>query len=291
MAKEKDLKIGIYCFLTDYSIDIAKLAVEAESLGFESLWLPEHPVIPKFRTMQSYLKPGSEGAEELPKQYYDTVDPFVTLGKASGVTTKIKLATGICLIPERNPLLLGKEVATLDLISNGRFIFGIGAGWCKEETEIMGGNFERRWSQTRESILAMKELWTQVESEFHGEFYDFPAVYSFPRPVQRPHPPVMLGGNARNVFKRIIEYGNGWMPTTSTVEEISSGRATLTELADQAGVDPGEFEISAFHQPADPKLIEDLATNGADRVILELKTASEDEALTQLNGFANKLLR
>ena len=291
MAKEKDLKIGIYCFLTDYSIDVAKLAVEAENLGFESLWLPEHPVIPKFRTMQSYLKPGSEGAEELPKQYYDTVDPFVTLGKASGVTTKIKLATGICLIPERDPLLLGKEVATLDLISNGRFIFGIGAGWCKEETEIMGGNFERRWSQTRESILAMKELWTQVESEFHGEFYDFPAVYSFPRPVQRPHPPVMLGGNARNVFKRIIEYGNGWMPTTSTVEEIGSGRTTLTELADQAGVDPTEFEISAFHQPADPKLIEDLAANGADRVILELKTASEDEALTQLNGFANKLLR
>ena len=183
-----------------------------------------------------------------------------------------------------------KEVATLDLISNGRFIFGIGAGWCKEETEIMGGNFERRWSQTRESILAMKELWTQVESEFHGEFYDFPAVYSFPRPVQRPHPSIMLGGNARNVFKRIVEYGNGWMPTTSTVEEIRSGRATLTELADQAGVDPREFEISAFHQPADPKLIEDLAANGADRVILELRTASEDEALTQINGFADKLL-
>jgi|TARA_Y100000590_G_scaffold469326_1_gene656188 probable F420-dependent oxidoreductase len=285
------LKIGIYCFLTDYSIDIAKLAVEAENLGFESLWLPEHPVIPKVRTMQSYLKPGSEGAEELPKQYYDTVDPFVALGKASGVTTKLKLATGICLVPERNPLLLAKEVATLDLISSGRFIFGIGAGWCKEETEIMGGNFERRWSQTRESILAMKELWTQVESEFHGEFYDFPAVYSFPRPVQRPHPPIMLGGNASNVFKRIVEYGNGWIPTTSTVEEVSSGRSKLTELANQAGVDPGEFEISAFHQPPEPKLIEDLAANGANRVILELKTASEDEALTQLNGFANKLLK
>ena len=127
-------------------------------------------------------------------------------------------------------------------------------------------------------------------SEFHGEFYDFPAVYSFPRPVQRPHPSIMLGGNARNVFKRIIEYGNGWIPTTSTVEEIRMGRATLTELANQAGIDPAEFEISAFHQAPDPKLIEDLSANGADRVILELKTASEDEALSQLNGFADKLL-
>jgi len=283
------VKIGIYCFLTDYSIDIAKLAMEAETLGFESLWLPEHPVIPKVRTMQSFLNPGSEGEEELPKQYYDTVDPFVALGKASGVTTRLKLATGICLVPERNPLLLAKEVATLDLVSSGRFIFGIGAGWCKEETEIMGGNFARRWSQTRESILAMKELWTQVESEFHGEFYDFPAVYSFPRPVQRPHPPIMLGGNANNVFKRIIEYGNGWIPTTSTVDEIRNGRSKLTELANQAGVDPDGFEISAFHQPPDANVIENLEASGANRVILELKTASEDETLTQLNGFAKKL--
>ena len=118
ISKEKDLKIGIYCFLTDYSIDVAKLAVEAENLGFESLWLPEHPIIPKARTRRSY--PGSEETAELPKHYYDTVDPFVTLGKASGVTTKINLATGICLVPERNPLLLAKEVATLDLLSNGR---------------------------------------------------------------------------------------------------------------------------------------------------------------------------
>lgn len=290
LARITDLKIGIYCFLTDYSIDVAKLAIEAESLGFESLWLPEHPIIPVNRTMQSYLKPGSTGSEELPKQYYDVVDPFVTLGKASGVTSKLKLATGICLIPERNPLLLAKEVATLDLLSNGRFILGIGAGWCKEETEIMGGNFERRWSQTRESILAMKQLWTTVESEYHGDFYDFPPVYSFPRPVQRPHPLVILGGNAKNVFKRVVEYGNGWMPTTASVEEIRMGRSQITELANNAGLDPKTFEISAFHQPADPKLIEELSQNGADRVILELKTASEDEALSQLNGFAHKLL-
>ena len=279
------IKIGVYCFLTDYSVDVATLAARAEELGFESLWLPEHPIIPKNRTQEAY--PGAEGGV-LPKHYFDAVDPFVALARASAVTTTIKLATGICLLPERNPIQLAKEVATLDMYSKGRFLFGIGAGWLKEETEIMGGNFERRWSQSRESVLAMKQLWTKVESEFHGEFYDFPPVYSFPRPVQRPHPPVHLGGDAKKVLSRVVEYGDGWMPTmaTASVESIRAGRSEIDRLATEAGRNPADIEITAFHHPADRGLIASMADAGADRVILELKTASEPETLAQLENHA-----
>jgi probable F420-dependent oxidoreductase len=279
------VKIGVYCFLTDYSVDVTTLAVRAEELGFESLWLPEHPIIPKNRIQEAY--PGAEGGV-LPKHYFDAVDPFVALARASAVTSTLKLATGICLLPERNPIQLAKEVATLDMYSKGRFLFGIGAGWLKEETEIMGGNFERRWSQSRESVLAMKELWTKVESEYHGEFYDFPPVYSFPRPVQRPHPPVHLGGDAKKVLSRVVEYGDGWMPTmaTASVESIRAGRSEIDRLATEAGRNPADIEITAFHHPADRGLIAAMADAGADRVILELKTASQDETLTQLDSHA-----
>ena len=281
------VKIGIYCFITDYSVDVATLASRAEELGFESLWLPEHPIIPVKRTQQTY--PGrTDGV--LPKKYFDVVDPFVALGAASEATSTLKLATGIALLPERNPLLLAKEVATLDVISGGRFILGIGAGWLREETEIMGGDFERRWSQSRESVLAMKQLWTTVESEFHGEFYDFPPVYSFPRPVQRPHPPVHLGGNARNVFRRVVEYGDGWVPTLATPETIEAGRRELCRLAELAGRDPGSLEVSAFHQPADREVVNSLQRAGVDRVILELETAGRDDALAQLEDHARAVL-
>ena len=221
------MNIGISTFPTDYSTDIALLARWAEEMGFESLWVPEHPIIP---VETSSPWPGSADGV-IPKAYADIVDPFVALGRASAVTSTIKLGTGICLVPERNPLLLAKEVATLDMYSSGRFLFGIGAGWLKEETEIMGGDFPHRWTQTREAILAMKSLWTEVESEYHGRYYDFPPVYSFPRSVQRPHPPVYLGGMARNVFKRIVEWGDGWMPNRVTPDDIRSGRRRLDELS------------------------------------------------------------
>lgn len=281
------LEIGVYCFLTDYSIDVSTLAMKAEEMGFESLWLPEHPIIPVDRTQETY--PGRDDGV-LPKKYFDVVDPLVCLGAAAAVTSTLKLATGIALLPERNPLLLAKEVATLDVLSGGRFIFGVGAGWLKEETEIMGGDFERRWAQSRESVLAMKQLWTTVESEFHGEFYDFPPVYSFPRPVQRPHPPVHLGGNAKNVFKRVIEYGDGWMPTLATPERIREGRQELSRLAESAGRDSASIEVSAFHQPADRDLMARLEEAGTDRVILELETGGEAEVLAQLESHAEAVL-
>lgn len=280
------MDIGVSSFLTDYSVDIAPLAKRAEELGFESLWVPEHPILPV--KAESPWPGSADGA--IPKVYADIVDPFVALGRASAVTSTLKLGTGICLVPERNPLLLAKEVATLDMYSKGRFLFGIGAGWHKEETEIMGGDFGRRWTQTREAILAMKALWTTVESEYHGEYYDFPPVYSFPMPAQRPHPPVLLGGMARNVFRRVVDYGDGWMPNRVTPEQVAQGRATISELADAAGRDPAGISVSVYGQPADAELIERLAEAGADRVMVRLETAGEDEAIANLEAIAEAAL-
>ena len=258
------------------------VARRAEELGFASLWLPEHSILP---VDSGTPWPGSADGK-IPKVYADIVDPFVALGRASAVTTTLKLGTGICLVPERNPLLLAKEVATIDMYSKGRFQFGIGAGWLREETDIMGGDFAHRWAQTREAILAMKQLWTTVESEYHGKYYDFPPVYSFPGPAQRPHPPVLLGGMAKNVFKRVVEYGDGWMPNRVTPEDVKKGRAKLDELADAAGRDPRSIQITVFGQQADRDLLKTLEEAGADSVAVRLETATEEEALNSLEKMA-----
>ena len=276
------MDIGISTFLTDYSVDVAVVARRAEELGFASLWVPEHSILP---VNSGTPWPGSADGK-IPKVYADIVDPFVALGRASAVTTTLKLGTGICLVPERNPLLLAKEVATIDMYSKGRFQFGIGAGWLREETDIMGGDFAHRWAQTREAILAMKQLWTTVESEYHGKYYDFPPVYSFPEPAQRPHPPVLLGGMAKNVFKRVVEYGDGWMPIRVTPEDVKKGRAKLDELANAAGRDPRSIQIMVFHQQADRDLLKTLEEAGADSVTVRLETASEEEALNSLEKMA-----
>ena len=280
------MNIGISTFPTDYSVDIAVLARRAEEMGFESLWVPEHPIIP---VTTSSPWPGSPDGV-IPKVYADIVDPFVALARASAVTTKLKLGTGICLVPERNPMLLAKEVATLDMYSRGRFLFGIGAGWLKEETEIMGGDFPHRWTQTREAVLAMKSLWTEVESEYHGKYYDFPPVYSFPRSVQRPHPPVLLGGMARNVFRRVVQWGDGWMPNRVTPDDISTGRQTLNELAAEAGRDPESISVSVFGQPANRSLVGELFDSGADRVMIRVETADEEATRAQLDQIAEAVL-
>ena len=280
------MEIGVSTFPTDYSIDIAVLARRAEELGFDSLWVPEHAILP---VGAKTPWPGSaEGV--MPKEYADIADPFVALGRASAVTTGLKLGTAIVLVPERNPLMLAKEVATLDMYSGGRFIMGIGAGWLREESDIMGVDFDHRWTQTKEAVLAMKELWTKTESEYHGKYYDFPPVYSFPRPVQRPHPPVLLGGMARNVFKRIVEWGDGWIPNRVTPEEVAAGRAKLDELATVAGRDPASIPISVFGQQPDPGLVERFFDAGAARVTVRLPVAGEEESLAELERMASLLL-
>ena len=286
---ENTSRVGIFSFEVDSSAGPALLAKRAEELGFESFCVPEHPILP-VRTTSPY---GGSSDGAIPEEYGRIVDPFVALARASAVTSRIKLGTGICLVPERNPLLLAKEIATLDRYSEGRFIFGIGAGWLKEETEIMGGDFERRWTQTRESIEAMKQLWTQEEAEYHGQFYDFPPLKSFPKPVQRPHPPVYLGGKARNVFRRVVAYGDGWMPNRTSAEEIHAGRATLDELAESAGRDPGSIDIMAFgfgNQFRTREEIEGLTAAGADRITIWLNNTEGAAAIEEIEEIAAAVL-
>jgi probable F420-dependent oxidoreductase len=280
------MKVGVSLIISSRSIDITRIAQKADSLGFESLWLPEHPVIP-VQVVSRY--PGSpDGA--IPAFMNDLIDPFIGLAQAAAVTQTIKLGTAICLVPERNPLLLAKEIATLDHVSRGRFIFGIGAGWLQEETEIMGGNFAHRWSQTREAILAMKELWSKDEAEYHGTFYDFPPVRSFPKPSQQPYPPILLGGVARNVFKRVIAWGDGWLPIGSTPEQVKKGRATLNELAAAAGRDPNTIDVTVSGVPCDREAIQRLGASGASRVIIRLPSTVSQEALTDLEKMAAQVL-
>ena len=282
------MHIGVFSFATDTTADPAILAKRAEELGFASFWVPEHAIIP---VNYATRYPASEDGV-IPDAYGRILDPFVALARASAVTKTIKLGTGICLIPERNPLLLAKEVATLDRLSGGRFIFGIGAGWLKEETEIMGGDFAHRWAQTKDAILAMKELWTNDESEYHGKYYTFPKVRSFPKPAQQPHPPIFMGGSSKNVFKRIVEWGDGWMPVLSPTEDIKRGRATLDELARQAGRDPRSIEVLAFGFPGqfkDRAEIRELEQAGINHVTIWL-TAEGDAMVTELEEVAHKVL-
>jgi probable F420-dependent oxidoreductase len=225
----------------------------------------------------------------IPPSMSDLGDPLIGLARASAVTKTIRLGTGVCLIPEHNPLLLAKQIATLDLLSHGRFLFGIGAGWLQEETEVMGGNFAHRWSQTREAVLAMKALWTKEEAEYHGKFYDFPPIRCSPKPFQKPHPPILLGGSARNVFKRVVAWGDGWMPTRATPEDIKMGRATLDALADAAGRAASSLEITVYSQDGDPDTLKRFEDAGASRVTVRLPTTVGEAALTELERMAERL--
>jgi probable F420-dependent oxidoreductase len=216
----------------------------------------------------------------------------VALARASGTTSRIRLGTGIVLVPERHPLLLAKEVSTLDLFSGGRFLFGIGAGWLREETEIMGGDFDHRWTQTRESVQAMKALWTEPEAEFHGRYYDFPAVRSYPKPAQKPHPPVLLGGDAPRVLQRVVAWGDGWLPNRVTPGQLRERRADLDRLAKDAGRDPAAITISVHGQAADRDLIRRLLDAGAHRVIVRPATSGTEADMTaELARIADAVLR
>ena len=282
------MEIGIFVFLTESSMDPGVLAKRAEELGFESFWVPELPIVP----VETSPDPDSRAVDPL-QDVSRIPDPFAALARASAVTNTIKLGTGVCLVPEHNPLLLAKQVATLDHFSGGRFIFGIGSGGLKEETEIMGGDFPHRWTQTRDAVLAMKELWTKEESEYHGTYYDFPPVKSFPKPAQKPHPPIFLGGRARNVFKRVVAWGDGWMPARTSVDEIKRGRETLDNLAQKAGRDPASIQVLAFGSPGqirDREIIKDLEQAGANRVTIWLDDSEGNQALQEMEELARKVL-
>ena len=280
-------KIGVSTPLPAYTVDPAFTARKAEELGFESIWYAEHPVMPVSSTSRF---PGSDDGE-IPWTYSHFTDPFIALARASGVTSTIKLGTGITLVPERNPLVLAKEIATLDRYSGGRFLFGIGAGWNREETEIMGGDFEHRWTQTREAIAVMQELWTTDEARFDGKYYRFPPVKSFPKPARKPHPPILLGSNAKNVLRWIVSWGDGWLPVRAPPAVVEESRATLDTLAAEAGRDPASLTISVTGQPADRDLMRAYDAAGADRVVIRPSAVvGEEEMSRELERIAEAVL-
>ena len=279
------MDIGISARASSNSLDPAQLAKRAEDLGFESFWLPEHPILPVHTTSRY----GGTPDGSIPPSMGDMADALMGLARASAVTSTIKLGTSISLVPEHNPIMQAKQIATLDHFSGGRFLFGIGAGWLKEETEIMGGNFEHRWGQTREAILAMKELWTKDEAEFHGRYYDFPAVICSPKPAHKPHPPVFLGGYASNVFKRVVAWGDGWMPVRVTEEQVKAGRASLDELAEAAGRDPDSIKLIVCNINPDKDLVRRYEDAGATRVTIPLPLDSGEGSLSEMDRIAEQV--
>ena len=281
------MNIGVSIPLPAYSVDVALMANKAEQHGFESIWCAEHPIMPVHTT--SPFSGSADGV--IPETYAHFVDPFIALARASGATSTIKLGTSIVLVPERNPLLMAKEISCLDYFSGGRFIFGIGAGWLREETEIMGGDFDHRWTQTREAVLAMKELWTKDEAEFHGRYYDFPLVKSYPKPVQKPHPPVVLGGSAKNVLRRVAGWGDGWLPIRIAPAQVEESRRMLDSLCGEFGRDPASVTISVYGQAADRDLARSFLDAGASRVVISPATQSTDASMaTELERIAEVVL-
>ena len=265
--------------------DITVLAQKMEELGFDSMWVPEHTVIPIHHN--SKYRGTADGS--LPESMSHQANPLIALALAAGATKTLKFGTAVLLVTEHNPLDLAKQVSTLDYYSGGRFLFGIGTGWFREESEIMGGDFDHRWTQAREYVSAMKELWTNDPAEYHGEYVDFPPVRCLPLPVQKPHPPVLLGGEAKNVFRRIVQWADGWLPLRMSPEQVAAARATLSEMADAAGRDPKSITITVSGVPTDKEAIKQYEDAGADRALVRLTRTGQSEVLAELEDMARKV--
>jgi probable F420-dependent oxidoreductase len=238
------MKIGFLTVLNERSVDPTSLARKAEELGFESAWVPEHAIIPVHTTTP--LPETQPGQGAIPEVYSHVCDPFVAMSMMAAVTTRLKLGTGVCLIPERHPLVTANEIATLDAFSEGRVLLGIGAGWLKEESEILGGDFPHRWSQTREYIQAMRELWTKDEASFDGEYVKFPPVKLNPKPARKGGPPVLIGSKDRNALRWTARWGDGWCPIFYSPSEMKIHLARLREECAAVNRDFSQLDITIF---------------------------------------------
>jgi probable F420-dependent oxidoreductase len=273
------MHVGVTMFPTDYSIAPHELAMAAETRGYESLWLPEHSHIPTSR------RSPFPGGGELPKHYYDSYDPFVSLAAAAVVTKTIKLGTGICLVIERDPIHTAKEVSTVDQLSGGRFIFGIGGGWNAEEMANHGTAFETRFKLMRERIEAMKQIWTQSTAAFAGEFVNFEAMMQWPKPVQKPHPPIIVGGAFPHAARRAIAYGDGWIPVGGRFDLLQV-LPQFRQMAKDAGRDPRSLSVDVFGAPRDPEVLKTYRDAGVDRVIFMFPPKPRDAILPMLDDSA-----
>ena len=281
------MEIGASIFFTEYSISPTELAPALQERGFDSLWVADHSHIPVTRR---FSPPGTGG--ELGRQYYDVMDPFVTLGAAAAVTRRLKLATGVCLVIQRDTIQTAKLVASLDQVSRGRFIFGIGGGWNAEEMEDHGTVYATRFKKLREQIEAMKEIWTKDTAEYHGEIVDFPPMQTWPKPVQKPHPPIILGGAFQYAARRAIRYGDGLIPQAADARsgEPEEYLPRFRRMAEEAGRDPRSLPVTLGGAPEDPDRLKRYRDLGIARMTVRLPAAKADEILPELDRWA-KLIR
>jgi len=270
---------GVFIFPTDQTLGPIDAARQAEALGFESIWFPEHSHIPVSRETPWG---GVKGAKPLPDWYWRTLDAFIALAAAAAVTSTIKLGTGITLVAQRDPIWLAKEVASVDFLSGGRMLFGIGYGWNKEELASHGVGYSERRALVRESILLMKELWTKDEASFAGEFLKLEPSWAWPKPVQKPHPPIILGGEAGpKTIADMVEFCDGWMPL-ATRHDISGKLDEVWHAVEDAGRDPATFNITAYGAKPTDESIESLITLDVDRIVFNLPQKSPEEVTERI---------
>jgi probable F420-dependent oxidoreductase len=276
------LNFGASMFFTDYSVAPGELGKALEERGFESVWAPEHSHIPLSR------KTPFPAGGDLPKKYYDAMDPFVTLTMAAAATKRLKVGTGVCLVAQRDPIQTAKLVASIDNVSGGRFLFGIGNGWNRDEMENHGTDFTQRHKLARERVEAMKAIWTQSKPEYHGEFVNFDPMMTWPKPVQKPHPPVIVGGAFPYSARRAIRYGDGWIPQASrgAYAEIADMIPEFRKMATEAGRDASKIEITVWFPKKDPDLMKRYQDLGVSRVVFNLESEKADTMLPVIDSWA-----
>jgi probable F420-dependent oxidoreductase len=281
------MHVGASMFFTDYSMTPAEYARELEAGGFESVWAPEHSHIPLGRKTPFAL------GGELPKKYYDVMDPFVTLTAAAMATRTIKVGTGVCLIAQRDPIQTAKLVASIDQVSGGRFLFGVGNGWNQDEMENHGTNYATRHKLARERIEAMKEIWTKSKAEYHGEFVNFDPMMAWPKPVQKPHPPIIVGGAFPYSARRALRYGTGWGPqkVTWSKEDLVDSIPKFRRMAEEAGRDPASIPITVWSVTDDAALLDRYRELGVTRVVVSLESEKADRILPILDRWARHVER
>jgi probable F420-dependent oxidoreductase len=281
------MDVGAAMFFTDYSMGAADLAQALEARGFESVWAPEHSHIPTSRR-----SPYQAGGE-LPKQYYDLMDPFVSLSAAAAATKTIKLGTGVCLLIQRDTIQTAKSVASLDQVSGGRFLFGIGGGWNAEEMEDHGTEFKSRFKKMREQIEAMKEIWTKDAAEYHGDLVDFGPMAAWPKPAQKPHPPVIVGGAFPHAARRALRYGNGWIPNASRAQyaDVTDFLPHFKQMAAEVGRDLTQVPVTVWGAGEDYDRLRRYEDQGVARLVVSLPPDNAEKTLPALDRWAELIRR
>ncbi len=278
------LKFGVSMFFTDYAIAPRDLGIALEQRGFESVWAPEHSHIPLSR------KTPFPAGGDLPKKYYDAMDPFVALTAAAAVTKSLMIGTGVCLVQQRDPIQTAKLVASIDQVSAGRFLFGIGNGWNQDEMENHGTEFSTRHKRARENIEAMKAIWTQSKAEYHGDLVNFDPIMAWPKPVQKPHPPILVGGAFPYSARRAIRYGDGWLPQAArrgSYRQIGDMIPEFRTMAEAAGRDPKSIAITVWHSRKDPDLLKRYEDLEVERVVFPLESDTAEAVMPTLDPIAD----